>query len=211
MNTPPRSLPCSQSESCCRNSLPRFVAFFLSFGVVFAGCSTVPENKPPAFHASGPSGNFEQTGNAVTPARADTGRADAVLAIPKGSTVETRPDGSSRVTVSRDTTANLVTVSGSWTGPTAEKAPSPVELARGKGVLYFYAAAVLCALAAVFMGWRQHYKAAALFAAAAVLMPIVANAVSSTAGIIVGAVFGAGGIALFAAWHFMKDRETKTL
>jgi len=84
--------------------------------------------------------------------------------------------------------------------------PTPSELAKGEGVLIFYYVAAGLVLVAVVSAYLQHYKAALIFGAGAVIVPFLANFFASEWALraAVGVVCAGG--ALIAAWHFVKNK-----
>lgn len=212
MNTKPEPRPV---PSPAAPSLAGFLAFVaLSLVVAFgSGCASGRrEPISPAATITGPAGaSLAQTGDAATPAQADTAAGSSALVIPAGTAVSVAPDGTATFTaaepvrIASEFTAFRATGPGAFTPPAP---PSPADEARGWGVRAFYLAALVCALAAGLCLWRGYPLAALCAGGAALALPILANVVSSTAGIIAGAVFLSLGAGLVIAYHLTRRRPS---
>lgn len=163
------------------------------------GCQTSPRQvRAPAVTITGPAGaSLAQSGDAATPAAAETSAGRSALVIPAGTPVAIAPDGvatftaAAPVRLAAEFTGFRATGPGAFTPPAP---PSPADVARGWGVRAFYLAGLGCALVAGLLLWRGYPLAALATGGAAVALPLVGNLVSSTAGLVAGAV----GLALAA-------------
>ncbi len=165
----------------------------------------------PAATVTGPGGaSLAQTGDAATPATADTSAGSSALTIPAGTLVTITAEGSATFTAAEPIALTSRFETFRATGPgafTPPAPPTPADLARGFGVRAFYLAALVCALAAGLCLWRGYPLAAICAGGAAIALPVVANVVSSTAGVIVGAVLLSLGVGLVVAYHLTRARN----
>lgn len=198
-----------------RADLAGVLAFFaLVCVVLLAGCSTGrrADPRPPAVTITGPGpagGSLTQTGDAAAPATADTSTGTSGFIIPAGQPVSIAPDGVVSFTAAAPIQVAAQFSSFRAAGPAAftpPAPPSPADEARGWGVRAFYLAALGCALVAGLLAWRGYPLAALCTGGAALALPIVANVVSSAAGIVAGAVLLALAAGLVIAYRLTARR-----
>ena len=158
----------------------------------------------PAAVITGAGASLTQNGEAQTPAAADTTAGRSALTIPAGTPVSIAPDG-----VATFTAALPISLTSSFdrfraTGPAAftpPAPPTPADEARAAGVRYFYFAALVCLVGSGLAAWAGYPLAALCLGVAVPALPVMANVVSSSAGVLVGGVLLALAAGLVIAHH----------
>jgi hypothetical protein len=134
------------------------------FAVVFlclpSGCALSRVVKAPTATTTTGNATVTQTGNAATPAKAESDTQSAVVPIPSGSTVVFNEKlGTLAVTLSTDSTLTMTTRRDVVTGPqafTPPAPPTPSEVADGHAVWVYRLALLIGGAAALFglvRGW----------------------------------------------------------
>ena len=209
--------------------MPQLLAIALICAL--AGCVRAPVTRAGVDAKGSPT--ITQTGEAKTPASAKVSTSKTTLQVPAGSVV-TVPGalqpGLSRdasvvgnvgrvtpadppawsVTLSKPSALVVETRSEAVEGaetPTPPLPPSPVEIARGKGVRWFYFAGVASGVAALVCFWRKYPLAGLKCVAAAIAFPLVGNLVSEKWAVAVGGclLIAAGSVVL--AWKIIQKRH----
>jgi hypothetical protein len=156
---------------------------------------------------------FEQTGDAAAPAVVSNTRRTIEIPVAPGSEIIVRAptpalasDPLPSVTVTES--AEVITGPASFSPPAP---PTAREQANADAILRsYYFAGGLTLLAALLL-WRGHGKAAGIAFLAAVAAPLLANFIGSEWGLRISIAGLCISGALFAAWHFMRDRQESTL
>lgn len=157
---------------------------------------------------------IKQTGAAKSPAKARVETTTTVLTLPPGTSVASSnatPGAAPWVaTLSKPaelrTETRTETVTGAET-PEPPPPPSPVEIAKGKGVTWFYGAAALCAVLAVVSFVRKYLYAGLCFGAGALALPLGVNLVSSELVIRCAIGLAVAGVVFVAAWKILAARH----
>jgi len=161
------------------------------FSFFFVGCSSLRSvfiAKPPRTNITTPSGaNLQQTGSAEIPAKISNSANTLTIPLPKQSGIAVfaptdSTAGRVEIIVSDATTATLVSTSETAVAPKAyapPSPPSPAEIARGDGLRMFYYIAAGLVLAACVLVYLGHGKAALIAGIGAVIVPTLANFLSS--------------------------------
>lgn len=206
------------------NTNPRrgAMAFLLSL-IIFlcAGCNALPHKaKSPTFKLTTPqSGTIEANGDAQTPAKVETTQTETTVPIPANSQVSfvaatpTEP-AKTVITLAQPSIARTVTKSEHITAPIAFTPPAGPTLgeqtdANAVTRSYYFAGAL--GILAALLAYRAHVKAAVIAGLCALAVVPVTKFIGSTWGqfIVIAGVCIAG--ALFAAWHFMNDKQRAAL
>lgn len=177
------------------------------------GCSTFRrdrEPESPAATITGPAGaSLAQTGDAQTPATADTSAGSSALVIPAGTPVSIAADGTATFTAAEPVRIAATFSAFRAAGPgafTPPAPPTPAEQARGWGVQVFQIALALGIAAAVFglvRGWDfVMYGGAAVSAGAAFALFVASHPVLFA---VLGLGLGAA-VAGVVIWHTKLKR-----
>ncbi|MFT3870477.1 MAG: hypothetical protein QM715_18665 [Nibricoccus sp.] len=196
-------------------------AIFILIVSCLAGCvfeaqtaSRVDRNGKPKVTQNGPAEN---------PGRASVEKTVVTVPIPAGSKISQtpapsvpaatgKPDMAAGITIqtSAPTEMRIETTRESVEGATTPKPsppPSPVEVARGKGVRLFYWIAGGFAIASVVSAVRKYLWAAVCFGAAALVTVLGVNVVSEEWVIRAAGVLAVAGVVFVAAWKIIAARH----
>lgn len=193
----------------------------LVLALCLVGCAVQPRTRGEIDRHGKP--KVTQTGEAKEPGKATVETTVTTLPIPAGSKIEIKSRTFSPASEVNEngSTAGILTLSqpselrvetrreaveGAKT-PEPRPPPSPVEIARGKGVKWFYGAAVVCAVCAVVAFVRKYFYAGLCFAAGAVAIPLGVNVVSEEWVIRAAGVLVVAGFAFVAAWKIIAARH----
>lgn len=166
--------------------------------------------RPPSATISTPGASVTQSGDARTPAHAETETTTSEVPLPAFTEIRLDKTGKEfslalpAITTLRTTTRTERIAAPASFDPPAP--PTPAAEAQGFGVRAFWVGALLCLLGAGVLAWAGHPLAAVCAAGAGIALPILANFFSSAHALTVaGCLLGLGG-GLFLAWHILAPK-----
>lgn len=187
------------------------VLFIFSF-IALAGCAHWKKIvRPHSFIRTSKGTELRQESFAQEPARISSNQSSAIVSLPKGSLirdVQASPTSPAYTEISLaektdlKLSRDLENVSGAKTFA-PEVGPSPVELAKGKGVELSYWLSGGLLLLCGGLAYTTHFKAAIVAGICAVLAPVLALFVSSSWGVCIAAIGLLISVTLYFSWYMM--------
>jgi hypothetical protein len=174
-----------------------FSALFLT------GCQTTKNR----FKVATKTATIEQAGEIHSPAKVESSSGNVTIPLPKGSVISVSDSPEIvTVTLSEASKADISVARESVVSPSSFPPPSPSQIARGQSIQWFFLAGIGLSLAALASLYFGHGKAALIFGAGAVAVPLLGNFLASDIAQKTAIGIAVCGATLVAAWFLVKKK-----
>jgi hypothetical protein len=179
--------------------------------VTTTGCNTFKKKPISPFQSVNPTGEIIQKGDSPNPGTVTTNKEQTNVSLPAGTTITFNEKlGTYTLNLPSATVLSRSGTTVEAKGPTAftpPAPPTPSDEAEGKTVVYRWFLFSGALLLGGFLCYRGHIKGGVICVAGAIAYNIVQKFLSELTSNFVLCGFVLVGVSLFAAWHFMNDKQ----